>query len=185
MPVGAGNKSPPCERCPPCTKRQRGSLITRNGIRGQEGYINNPCYFFANELPQAQTSFFCPFFPNVLFLCPNGIKAACFGRFFEPPVFGDLVHTKIKCSSGDLSSVNLIIRLAKEARRKEGKSPPLSPSPRKEGVSTLCHTTGPGSPSRLLLTAGAVMKQTVLTGALIMCHGPPPLSHRSLTTTLE
>ena len=49
--------------------------------------MNRPCYFLSNSLTQPTPFLSGQFFKNVQFLCLKSIKAACFGHFFESPIF--------------------------------------------------------------------------------------------------
>ena len=65
----------------------------------------------------------CQLLTNLLFLCLNGIKAACFGQFFESHIFMSFcTYVQLGFTPVDLSYVNLTIRPTKEPRREERKS---------------------------------------------------------------
>ena len=74
---------------------------------------NKFCYV-SNLLPQAKTPLFCQIFTH--FLCLKGIKAAYFGHFFEPHIFGVPVCVKLNSVVflQLMFYVNFIVRPAKK-----------------------------------------------------------------------
>ena len=103
------------------------SLSPEMGNSGPRRRINKLYYFFTNLVPQAQTSLSCHFLTNVLFLGLKGIKAICFGHFFES-------HISVSSHTYGINICFLFcylpsvyfIRPSEEPRREQRKSfPPL------------------------------------------------------------
>ena len=69
-----------------------GVLITRDReFQAEKAVVN----FLTRLLLQAQTSWSCQFFTNLLFLCLKDAKGACSGHFFKPYIIEALVHKKL------------------------------------------------------------------------------------------
>lgn len=68
----------------------------------------------------------CQFFTDVWFLCLKGIKASCYGHFFESHILKGPLYIKnqICFRTVNLSNVNLITRPAREPRQEDGKAFP-------------------------------------------------------------
>ena len=69
-----------------------GVLITRDReFQAEKAVVN----FLTRLLLQAQTSWSCQFFTNLLFLCLKDTKGACSGHFFKPYIIEALVRKKL------------------------------------------------------------------------------------------
>ena len=118
-------------------------LSPETGNSGPRRHINKLCYFFTDLRPRAQTSLSCQFITNVLFLGLKGVKAVCFGYFFESHIsmsscmYGIKIYVFFRWSL-----LCQFIWPAKEPRKEERKNfPPLwfscpmwSTSPAEQGL---------------------------------------------------
>ena len=77
--------------------------------------------FFTSLLPQTPTSLSRQFLSNVLFLCLKGIKAACFGHFFESHISMSSYTHKIVVGFFSCSSVLCQFNQHASQRTKKGK----------------------------------------------------------------
>ena len=83
-------------KVPSCTRRGEGILPSGCGVQGWAGCVNKPYYLSTKSLLWAQTPLSCQFFKNSLLPCLKGMKAACFGHFFESHIFMGSCMDEIK-----------------------------------------------------------------------------------------